>query len=147
MRTLLLLILFAGADDPGRAHYASGLSAYQQKQYSVARRELRIAFQSGKKPSTRIAALLLLGSVAQDTKEYDEAFWAFEKALMSDPLRLSAAYEIGETSVLCRCRIERGEEALTRYLAANTTLTMPSKEDAKKLLLQLKSSADRHRAP
>jgi tetratricopeptide (TPR) repeat protein len=119
--------------DAHLGHFAAGYIAYRQKQYTTARRELRDAMKTGSKPSTRILALTWLGWLSQETQQYDEAFWAFEKVLAIDPLQLSASYEIGRTAVFCRCRVERGEEALLRFLAGNAV----DKRDAEELLAKL----------
>ena len=121
--------------DPPLGHFASGYIAYRQKQYGSARRELREAIRTTSKPSTRILGLTWLGWLSQETQQYDEAFWAFEKVLSIDPLQLSASYEIGRTASFCRCRVERGQEALLRFLASSE----PDKKDAEELLRKLKS--------
>jgi tetratricopeptide (TPR) repeat protein len=119
--------------DAALGHFANGYIAYRQKQYGTGRRELREAIKTATKSSTRILALRWLGWLSQESQQYDEAFWAFEKILSIDPMQLSASYEIGRTSVFCRCRTERGEEALTRFLLAN-----PRSEEAAELLSQLR---------
>ena len=122
--------------DSSLGHFTTGYIAYRQKQYGTARRELREAMRAGSKPSTRILALTWLGWLSQETQQYDEAFWAFEKVLAIDPLQLSASYEIGRTAVFCRCRVERGEEALLRFLAGSAV----DKGDAEELLEKLRGA-------
>ena len=125
--------------DPALGHFTTGFIAYHQKQYGPARREFRQALRDARKASTKILALTWLGWLSQETQQYDEAFWAFEKVLSIDPLQLAASYEIGRTAVFCQCRVERGEEALTRYLTTTPTGDMPALDEARKLLSQLQA--------
>ncbi|HVS30977.1 MAG TPA: hypothetical protein VMS98_05935 [Thermoanaerobaculia bacterium] len=125
--------------DPSLGHFANGYIAYRQKQYAAARRDLREAAKASR-PSTRILALTWLGWLSQETQQYDEAFWAFEKILSIAPTELAASYEIGRTAAFCRCRVERGDEALVRYLASTPVGEMPSREQAEELRQQLRPS-------
>lgn len=126
--------------DVSLGHFATGYIAYRgDKDYDRARKELRLAVRMAKKTSARTTALMWLGWLSQETQHYDEAFASFEKILEIDASRLAASYEIGRTSVFCRCRIERGEEALLRYmLSASPAGDMPKKEEAEKLLAKLR---------
>jgi tetratricopeptide (TPR) repeat protein len=118
-------------------HFANGYIAYREKQYGTARRAFREAAKAPK-ASTRILALKWLGWLSQETQQYDEAFWAFEKILSIAPTELSASYEIGRTAVFCRCRVERGDEALVRYLASTPVGDMPTLEEAEELRRKLR---------
>lgn len=126
--------------DVSLGHFAAGYIAYRgDKDHDRARKELRLAVRTAKKASARTTALMWLGWLSQETQNYDEAFASFEKILEIDPSRLAASYEIGRTSVFCQCRIERGEEALLRYmLSAAPTGEMPKKGEAEKLLAKLR---------
>ena len=126
--------------DASMGHFAAGYIAYRgEKDYDRARKELRLAVRTAKKASARTTALMWLGWLSQETQHYDEAFASFEKILEIDATRLTASYEIGRTSFFCRCRIERGEEALLRYMLAATPMgDMPTKDEAEKLLAKLR---------
>ena len=126
--------------DVSLGHFARGYIAYRSdKDFERARKELRLAVRTSKKPSARTNALMWLGWLSQETQQYDEAFASFEEILELDATRLAASYEIGRTSTFCRCRIERGEDALLRYLLAATPMgDMPAKEEAEKLLAKLR---------
>jgi len=87
---------------------------------------------------TKVLALMWLGYLSQETQQYDAAFTAFDEVMATDPARVDALYEIGRTAVFARRDVERGEEALRKYLAAKRTEEMPSEDEARKLLEQLR---------
>lgn len=124
--------------DAALGHFANGYIDYRERNFETARRELRLAAKSSVKPSARILALTWLGWLSQETQQYDEAFWAFDRVLKIDPLHIEAAYEIGRTAAFCRCRVEQGEEALLRYMAATPAGEMPTREQASRVLQQLR---------
>lgn len=109
--------------DPGLGHFARGYIAYREKEYGPARRELQDAAKS---PKARVLALTWLGWLSQETQQYDTAFEAWQQ--------LDMPYEIGRTAVFCHCRLDVGEAALKRYVAAPRTAEMPSLAEARYFL-------------
>lgn len=117
--------------------YARGYVAYREKEYGPA----RIAFEQAAKsesPSTKVLALMWLGYLSQETQQYDEAFAAFDEILRIDPSHASALYEIGRTAVFSGRELDRGEEALKRYLATKPRYDEPSLADARQQLALLR---------
>ncbi|HEX2832774.1 MAG TPA: hypothetical protein VHW00_07150 [Thermoanaerobaculia bacterium] len=115
--------------DPGLGHLATGYMAYREKQFGVARRELKEAVRvlSG---AHRNLALQWLGWLSQESQQYDDAFATWEELRASDP---KASYEIARTAMFCRCQKERGRAALEAYLKVR-----PKDEEAKKLAEKLR---------
>jgi tetratricopeptide (TPR) repeat protein len=104
-------------------HFARGYIEYREKNFGIARRELREAIRLGN-PSTRALAMQWLGWLSQESQQWDDAFALFEE--------LGALYEIGRTAVFCSCQVERGRAALQEHLKAK-----PKDADARKLLQRL----------
>ena len=105
--------------DAALAHLARGYVAYRdKKEFGVARRELKEAIKS---PGVRPRALRWLGWLSQESQQWDDAFAAFEE--------LGDLYEVARTSDFCKCRLERGREALREHLRKH-----PKDAKAKKLL-------------
>lgn len=71
-----------------------------------------------------------LGRFYQDTKDYIEAFAAFEEALKDDPDHRGALYQIGRTAVLSGVHLERGAECLQKYLTLDQEPGQPSMSHA-----------------
>ncbi len=115
--------------DEGLGHFAAGYLAYRDKQFGVARRELREAVRLTR-GEHRLAALRWLGWLSQESQQYSEAFAVWEQLRPSDP---KALYEIARTAVFCGCERERGKAALEEYLKAQ-----PKDAEAKKLLEKMK---------
>lgn len=105
--------------DAAIGHFARGYVAYRDKEFGVARRELKEAIKSA---ALRPRALRWLGWLSQESQQWDDAFAAFEE--------LGDLYEVARTSSFCRCRVERGREALREHLRK-----YPKDEKAKKLHL------------
>lgn len=106
--------------DAGLGHFANGYIAYREKEYGPARRELQ---EAAKSPRARVLALTWLGWLSQETRQYDTAFDVWQQ--------LDLPYEIGRTAVFCHCRLEAGEAALKRYIAAPRTAEMPALAEAR----------------
>lgn len=104
-------------------HFARGYIEYRQKNFGIARTELREAIRLGN-PSTRALATRWLGWLSQESQQWDDAFAAFEE--------LRDHYEIGRTAVFCGCEAERGRNALREHLKRK-----PRDAEAKKLLQKL----------
>ncbi|HYC59750.1 MAG TPA: hypothetical protein VEK79_09305 [Thermoanaerobaculia bacterium] len=104
-------------------HFARGYIEYREKNYGIARTELREAIRIGN-TSTRALATRWLGWLSQESQQWDDAFAAFEE--------LRDQYEIGRTAVFCGCEVQRGKTALRDYLR-----TKPRDAEAKKLLQKL----------
>jgi tetratricopeptide (TPR) repeat protein len=57
-----------------------------------------------------------LGLIYQSQERWDAAFEVFEAQLAADPQSFDALYQIGRTAALSGQRLDRGAEALRRYL-------------------------------
>ncbi|HVR39180.1 MAG TPA: hypothetical protein VMU84_08785 [Thermoanaerobaculia bacterium] len=133
--------------DPSLGHFAKGYMAYRDKQFGVARKEFNEALSSAKSSQTKILVWTWLGWLSQESQQYATAFDVWSKMIDLDPTQLQALYEIGRTSSFCGCELERGEAALNRYLSSKRSPEMPSVEDAKKVLAEIKASANPRPAP
>lgn len=118
--------------DPALGHFARGYIDYREKEYGIARIELREAMKSSN-ASTRALAAKWLGWLSQESQQWDDAFAIFEELRATDP---DALYEIGRTADFCLCRMERGREALREYLKVK-----PGASDARQLLKKLGTPA------
>jgi tetratricopeptide (TPR) repeat protein len=67
-----------------------------------------------------------LGMLYQEAKLYDKAFESFENCLSIDEDCMSAAYQIGRTSVLSGRNSDRGIECLKSYLQSEPVPGAPS---------------------
>ena len=119
--------------DVALGHFARGYIEYREKNFGIARSELREAIRIGN-ASTRALATRWLGWLSQESQQWDDAFAAFEE--------LGDLYEIGRTAVFCSCEVERGRNALEQHLKVK-----PKDAEARKLMAKLKPSASRRRAP
>ena len=115
--------------DAALGHWGAGYLAYLEKQYGVARRELRLAVEGAKRPQDKLLALTWLGWLSQETQQWDEAFRTWEAVAAAGDRE--GLYEIGRTSSFCGCRTERGAEALRMYLDVKPALEHA--EEARKL--------------
>lgn len=122
--------------DPALGHLANGYISYRLKDYEDGLRELREAVRLAASPERRALALRWIGWLSQETQRYEDAFDAFQTLV--EMHHLDGLYEIGRTSVFCRCRLEIGEEALQRYIDSTTVPDGPSKHDAEKMLRELR---------
>ncbi|HYO77524.1 MAG TPA: hypothetical protein VE010_13775 [Thermoanaerobaculia bacterium] len=111
--------------DAPLGHFARGYIAYRQKEYGVARIQLREAMRTTKTPAHRALAAKWLGWLSQESQQWNDAFAIFEELRATDP---SALYEIARTSSFCNCELERGRAALNEYLKIR-----PDDAEAKKL--------------
>lgn len=110
-------------------HFANGYLAYRDKQYGRARIELREAIKGTANPTHKQLAMRWLGWLSQESQQWPDAFELFG-ALGDD-------YEIGRTAAFCRCELERGKNALERYLA-----TKPKNvKKAREFLKQIKTAS------
>ncbi len=106
--------------DPPLGHFARGYMSYRQKDFGVARIELREAIRTTKSAETRALAKRWLGWLSQESQQWEDAFAIFEE--LNDP------YEIARTAVFCSCRTAQGRAALEAHLKAK-----PADKEAKKL--------------
>ena len=106
-------------------HFARGYIHYRQKEFGIARIELREAMKTARTPEHRALAVKWLGWLSQESQQWNDAFAFFEELKASDP---SALYEIARTSSFCSCERERGKAALAEYLKVK-----PFDTDARKL--------------
>jgi tetratricopeptide (TPR) repeat protein len=98
--------------DALRGHGAFGRIAEHEKRYDAAAREYESArreFPDSPEP------LLWRAGLAEHQKDYETAFEQLE-ALAAMPSRPEALYEIGRLSASSGKRLNRGEEALKKYL-------------------------------
>jgi hypothetical protein len=114
--------------DPGLGHFATGYIAYREKQFGVARRELREAVRLTR-GEYRDLALRWLGWLSQESQQWADAFAAWEQLRATDP---HALYEIARTAVFCHCEQARGKAALEEYRKLR-----PKDEEAARLATKL----------
>lgn len=119
-----------GKRDPALGAWASGYIAYRQKEYGVARRKLQEAVRDARDSTSKALAITWLGYLSQESQQYDDAFHAWQMLLELDPSRVDALYEIGRTAVFSGRELDRGAQALERYLAAKPPAEMPSPAEA-----------------
>jgi tetratricopeptide (TPR) repeat protein len=129
--------------DAALGAFANGYLSYREKEYGPARLSLREAVKLAKDDATRILALTWLGWLSQETEQYDAAFAAFDEILTIDPKHALALYEIGRTAVFANRELDRGEEALRKYLTTKPRFDEPSLADARKQLDLLRSARGR----
>lgn len=129
--------------DAAAGSFARGYITYREKQFGVARRELRAAAEGATTPFLRDEALTWLGWLSQESQQWDEAFATWERLLEMNPSRADALYEIGRTAVFCECRKERGEAALRRF--AEVTAGGARSAEAQKMLKKLLGGTKRPR--
>jgi tetratricopeptide (TPR) repeat protein len=120
--------------DAALGSFARGYIDYHEKDFGIARIELREAMKSGN-AATRALAARWLGWLSQESQQWDDAFAIFEELRATDP---SALYEIGRTAMFCSCRLERGRAAVREYLKVKPAREMPTAEDARKVLKKLR---------
>lgn len=72
------------------------------------------------------APQLGLGAAYQARKAWDEAFAAYERALVLRPDDLGALYQVGRTAALSGQRLDRGAAALRAYLARPYRASLPT---------------------
>ena len=125
--------------DAALGAFAYGYIAYREKSYGPARIKLREAVRLAKTPQTKMLALTWLGWLSQETQQYDTAFEAWRDVLAIDATRVDALYEIGRTAYFARRDLDRGEDAVRRYLASSRTADMPSETDARALLEKIRA--------
>lgn len=121
--------------DPPSGHFARGYLAYREKELATARKELREAVAKISSPATKALAAKWLGWLSQETQQWTEAFAMFESIRAADATGL---YEIGRTAAFCRCELERGKAALEEYIRLKPKKGMPTVEQAKYQLKQLR---------
>lgn len=117
--------------DAALGHFANGYIAYRDKELGLARRELTDALALATTAKTKVLILTWLGWLSQESQQYPTAFDAFRRMLEADPAQLQALYEIGRTSAFCGCELERGENALVRYIGAKRSPEMPTVGEAR----------------
>ncbi|MDB5987708.1 MAG: repeat protein [Nevskia sp.] len=61
-------------------------------------------------------ARIELGQLYQHQQQFDEAFTVLQHALRKDAADRQAQYELGNTAMLCSCRIDQGIAALKDFL-------------------------------
>jgi tetratricopeptide (TPR) repeat protein len=111
-------------------HFARGYISYRQKDFGIARIELKEALRTARTPEHRALATKWLGWLSQESQQWTDAFAYFEELRAGDP---SALYEIARTASFCHCELERGRAALAAYLKVK-----PRDAEAKKLSKQLR---------
>ena len=88
------------ARDEAIGHFARGYVAYRaDKQFGLARHELKEAVRLTKDPAARARALRWLGWLSQESQQWDDAFATFAE--------LGDVNEIARTRRFCRCSGER----------------------------------------
>lgn len=115
--------------DAALGAWTQGYIAYRQKEYGPARVKLRQAVREAKDVRAKALALTWLGYLSQETQQYDDAFAAWSALLEADASRVDALYETGRTAVFANRELDRGEQALRRYLKTQPGPEMPTVAD------------------
>ena len=90
------LVSEIAARDEAIGHFARGYVAYRaDKQFGVARHELKEAVKLTKDATARARALRWLGWLSQESQQWDDAFAAFTE--------LGDQKELARTRKFCRC--------------------------------------------
>jgi tetratricopeptide (TPR) repeat protein len=99
---------------PFRGRLAAGMIAEAAKDDATAEREYRAAITEYPDSAQGYDAL---GALYQRRSRYDDALATYEQLLARRPGEAAAYYQIGRTASLSGRDLERGEQALTTYLA------------------------------
>ncbi|MFC2104665.1 tetratricopeptide repeat protein [Bacteroidota bacterium] len=86
-----------------------------------------------------------LGMLHQKTKNFEEAFNTFEKALKIDPKAFDSMYQIGRTSVFSKQNLDRGIESFKEYLKFDQPSGLPGHDSVHwrlGMLYEIKSEKD-----
>jgi tetratricopeptide (TPR) repeat protein len=97
-----------------RGHISLGLIAERAKDHAAAEREFRSAVSVA--PDSAISHLAL-GHYYARMKRWGDAYAAYERLLERNPGSQQALYHIGRVGALSGERLERAQEALTRWLS------------------------------
>jgi tetratricopeptide (TPR) repeat protein len=100
--------------NPYRARIAAALVFEDRDDTAGARREYEAAIHD--QPDSA-AAFYALGLLHQRLGRTEAAFDAFERAAATNAVETSALYALGRLAAMTGQRLDRGEEALRRYLA------------------------------
>ena len=101
--------------DPVMGHRAAASIYARQKKLDLARKELQAAISSN--PRSAKAHTYYGQHLANVEKNYRAAFDAFDAALKVNAGHMPAAYHLGRAAALGNINVQRGEEALAKYLA------------------------------
>jgi len=100
---------------PFHGHLAHGMIAERGKDDASAQRAYENAIAAS--PDSA-AGYLALGLLHQRAQRWDEAFATYERLQRARPGDTAVLYHIGRAAALSGRKLERGEEALRRYIAS-----------------------------
>lgn len=120
------------AVDAVLGHRAMAVVLVQQKRNDLARQEHLESLR--KQPNSPMAHYFFGRFLANVEKRHDAAIPEFETALKLDPALMPAWYSLGRSVSISGRHLERGEEAIRRYLAHSPQLFEPSHADARYVL-------------
>src|SRR5205809_5896957 len=101
--------------DAVMGHRAYARVYSRQKKTDLARKEIIDAVRED--PKSARAHVALGTFYAGDEKNYQAAFDEIESAIRLDPAHMPAWYRLGQIAVASSSNLQRGEEALRKYLA------------------------------
>jgi tetratricopeptide (TPR) repeat protein len=102
------------AVSPYHGHLAAAFLAQREKNFPAAEREYESAIAAA--PDS-IGGYLSLGALQQRQEHWDAAFASYDRLLARRPGESSAQFQIGRLSAISGHQLERGEQALTTWLA------------------------------
>lgn len=102
------------AISPYHGRLSLGQVAERSKDDAGARREYEAAIAAA--PDSA-GGYIALGLLHQRAKRWDDAFAAYERLLARRPAETSVLYHVGRAAALSGRQLERGEQALRRYIA------------------------------
>ena len=116
------------AIDPVMGHRAAASIYARQKKLDLARKEYLAAISSH--PTSAKAHTYYGQHLANVEKNYHAAFDAFDAALKVNGSHMPAVYHLGRSAALGNINVQRGEEALTKYLGYKAKDNEPSHASA-----------------
>lgn len=113
---------------PARGHLAQARMHLIEDEQEAALAAIGTALETAPEdPEVRMRS----GFLYQGMQRWEPAFEVFESIVALDPEHPGAAYQIGRTAVFSETRLERGEQALRRYLELEPGPGDPTHADAR----------------
>lgn len=103
------------AIDPFQGRLALGVVAERSKDQAGARREYEAAIAAAPDSAQ---GYISLGLLHQRASRWDDAFGVYDRLLKRRPSDTAVLYHIGRAASLSGRQLERGEQALKRYIAS-----------------------------
>ena len=123
--------------DPAEYHYAQAAIAQQRKEYNAAEQHLRQAMELAPKQIGRVIDLARFLARRGKMQESDAVFAKADKVAPGSPKLLFAK---AATYIETKRNFSEAKQLLERYLQASLTPDDPPREQAQKLLQQVKGS-------